>query len=131
MKKILILLILSILAAGVVSGAAGEAEAVAGKEAPVLELKIYAGNWSWEPDKIRVRKGTRVILQIENRDAPHSFLLKAFRLKVHLPQDKTTTVEFLADKAGEFTWRCGRPCGNGCPKMRGTLYVLDPEATGS
>lgn len=103
--------------------AAGEAGA-AGDETPVLELNAFAENWKWDPDVIRVQEGTRVILHIKNRDAPHAFLLKAYRIKVPLPQDETTTVEFVADRPGEFTWRCGRPCGNGCPKMRGKLIVL-------
>ena len=127
MKKILILMILT---AALFPVPAAE-ETVADGEMPVLEMKVYAGNWSWDPNLIRVRKGTRVILHIQNRDAPHSFWLKAYRLKVALPQDKTTTVEFVADKAGEFLWRCGRPCGNGCAKMRGTLVVLDPDSGGS
>ncbi|MBD3866538.1 MAG: cupredoxin domain-containing protein [Acidobacteria bacterium] len=133
MKKTVVVAIVSILAAGaLVFGAGDEApEAPAAPEAPVLEMKIYADNWSWSPNTIRAKKGTRVILTIENRDSPHSFVLKAYRLKVALPQDKTTTVEFIADKAGTFVWKCGRPCGNGCPKMRGTLTVLDPEAAGS
>ncbi len=129
-KSILILVMLSLLPAGVLAVAAEQAPA-AEDAVPVLKVKIYAGNWSWQPDRIRVRQGTRVILEIENRDAPHAFLLKAYRLKVHLPQDKTTMVEFMADKPGKFTWRCGRPCGNGCPKMRGTLEVLDPGEAGS
>ena len=50
-------------------------------------------------------------------------------LKVTLPQDQTTTVEFLVDKVGEFRWKCGRPCGNSCPKMNGKLIVTEPRAT--
>jgi heme/copper-type cytochrome/quinol oxidase subunit 2 len=123
MKKILIL---TILAAGMIPFAAAEETPTEG-ETPAYELNVYASNWSWDPDIIRVAKGTRVILHVKNMDAPHSFLLKAYRLKVPLPQDETTTVEFVADKAGKFPWRCGRPCGNGCAKMRGTLVVLDPE----
>ena len=123
MKKILVLTALLVVAA---------VPLALGGEEPVLELKVYAENWSWEPDRIRVRQGTRVVLHVDNRDAPHSFVLKAYRLKVALPQDKTTTVEFVADKAGKFTWKCGRPCGNGCSKMRGTLEVLPaaPEEGG-
>lgn len=130
MMKNVIVVMVSILAAGLLAFGAGD-EPPAEPQAPVLEMKIYADNWSWQPNTIRAKKGTRVILHIENTDAPHSFLLKAYRLKVALPQDKTTTVEFIADKAGKFTWKCGRPCGNGCSKMRGTLTVLDPEAAGS
>ena len=45
-------------------------------------------------------------------------------MKVPLPQDKTTAVVFVASKPGTYRWYCGRPCGNGCPKMTGELTVL-------
>ena len=64
MKKTVVVAIVSILAAGaLVFGAGDEApEAPAAPEAPVLEMKIYADNWSWSPNTIRAKKGTRVIL---------------------------------------------------------------------
>jgi len=92
---------------------------------PVKKIKMYAENWKWTPDVIRVDKGTKLEIRVESFDAPHSFELKAFGLKVRLPEGETTTIEFVADKAGEFDWRCGRPCGNGCPKMRGKLIVAE------
>jgi len=49
--------------------------------------------------------------------------MKGYGLKIPLPQDETTVIEFLADKVGTFKWKCGRPCGNGCPKMTGKLIV--------
>ena len=94
-----------------------------GDAGPVKELKMYAENWKWTPNTLRVAQGTKVRLEIENVDAPHAFQLKAYKLDVPLPQGKTTVVEFVADKAGEYKWRCSRPCGNGCPKMMGTLSV--------
>jgi heme/copper-type cytochrome/quinol oxidase subunit 2 len=97
---------------------------------PVKEIRMYAENWKWTPDVIRVEQGTHVQIVIENIDATHRFDLKEYKLKVVLPQDKTTTVEFVASEVGEFRWRCGRPCGDGCPKMTGTLIVTAPEAAG-
>jgi heme/copper-type cytochrome/quinol oxidase subunit 2 len=91
-------------------------------------IKMDAENWKWVPNQIRVKQGNRVVLDITSRDAPHRFDLKAYGLKVPLPQDQTTRVEFVADKAGEFRWRCGRPCGDGCPKMTGTLTVFPVQA---
>jgi heme/copper-type cytochrome/quinol oxidase subunit 2 len=92
-------------------------------EAPVKSIKMTAQNWKWTPQTIRVQKGTRVIIDFQSWDASHSFELKAFGIKVPLPQDKTGHVEFVADKVGKFKWRCGRPCGDGCPKMVGKLIV--------
>ena len=102
-----------------------------GPEVEVKEFKVLARNWSFTPDRVQVEQGTKVILQIESHDAPHSFVMKAYRLKVPLPQDKTTEVAFVADKVGTFRWHCGRPCGNGCPKMTGELTVVPrlPEPT--
>jgi heme/copper-type cytochrome/quinol oxidase subunit 2 len=88
-------------------------------------VKMYADNWSWSPDLIRVKQGTRVVIRFENRDAPHSFVLKGYGIKVPLRQDAKAETEFVADKVGTFKWRCGRPCGNGCPKMTGKLVVME------
>jgi heme/copper-type cytochrome/quinol oxidase subunit 2 len=74
-----------------------------------------------------VPKGTKLVLQIRSYDATHRFdLKKPYNLKVLLPQGKTTTVEFVADTVGTFKWKCGRPCGDGCPKMTGKLTVYEP-----
>jgi cytochrome c oxidase subunit 2 len=98
----------------------------AGKdEAPVKKVKMYARSWEWTPDQIRVKVGTRVIIDFISEDASHAFFLKAYKIKVNLPQDSKARVEFVADKVGEFPWRCSRPCGNGCAKMRGTLIVAE------
>ena len=50
-------------------------------------------------------------------------LKKPYNLKVLIPQGETTVVEFDAKHVGTFKWKCGRPCGDGCPKMRGKLIV--------
>ncbi len=98
-----------------------------GEPAPQEQLtkvyQMYAENWKWTPDTIRVQQGTRVVLQFESYDAPHSFLLKKYGLDVKLPQDSRVEIDFVADKKGTFRWRCGRPCGDGCPKMTGKLIV--------
>jgi plastocyanin len=104
--------------------AAGEAPA----ERPVKEIKMYADNWSWSPSTIRVEAGTLLRIAVDNVDATHRFDLKEYGLKVMLPQDQTTTIEFVADKPGEFRWKCGRPCGDGCAKMTGKLIVTEAPA---
>lgn len=102
---------------------AQDAASPAQDERPVKQIKMVAENWKWTPDVIRVKLGTRVVIDFDSYDASHSFVLKAYKIKVPLPEGKHGKVEFVADKAGEFTWRCGRPCGDGCAKMRGKLIV--------
>lgn len=113
---------------GVVALGAAPASGVQSPMAPVKQIKMLAKNWQFIPERIEVVQGTRLQITIESKNAPHSFRLKEYGLDVKLPQDETTTVEFVADKAGEFKWRCGRPCGDGCPKMQGTLVVKPPTA---
>jgi heme/copper-type cytochrome/quinol oxidase subunit 2 len=92
---------------------------------PVKEIKMTVENWKWTPAMIRVPVGTKVRLEITSYDATHRFDLKALKIKANLPEDETTIVEFVASKVGEFKWKCGRPCGNGCPKMIGKLIVTE------
>lgn len=90
---------------------------------PVREFNLFVKEWAWEPGNLRVAKGSHVILHIESLDALRSFVLKDYGVKAPLPENERVTVEFDADKEGTFEFRCGRPCGNGCAKLRGTLTV--------
>ena len=112
------------------SGESGEPamnpdETAVAEETPVKKVKMYGRNWKWTPAEIRVKKGTRVIIDFVSEDANHGFELKAYKIKINLPQDKRGQVEFIADKVGTFRWRCSRPCGNGCAKMTGKLIVME------
>ena len=96
------------------------------EEVPTKLIKMQVENFRWEPDKIAVPEGTHVTLRITGYDATHRFdLKKPYNLKVLIPQGETVDVEFVAKHVGTFKWRCGRPCGNGCPKMTGKLIVYD------
>lgn len=115
-----------LLCGGVAAAAAAgtEAEGEPDKpDAPPRLIKMWAENWKWTPKVIRVPQGTRLRIEVESFDAPHSFVLKPYGLKVPLPEGKKTEIEFIADRKGTFRWRCGRPCGDGCPKMTGKLIV--------
>jgi len=93
------------------------------EEQPIKEIKLYVEEWKWTPSIIRVKQGTLLKIEALSYGASRRFDLRAYRLKVPLPQDKPVKFEFLADKKGEFPWKCGRPCGNGCAKLRGKLVV--------
>ena len=99
------------------------APAAPAAEQPFREFKLYVQNWAWDPSTLRVAVGTKVILYIQSFDASRTFELKEFGVKVPLPEGKTVKAEFLADREGTFTWRCSRPCGDGCAKLKGTFIV--------
>lgn len=108
---------------GEAGNAGAEQQAPVEDEQPTKFIKLFVEEWKWSPNVIRVAQGTRVTIEAVSIEASRRFDLKAYGLKVRLPQDKPVTFEFVADKKGKFRWKCGRPCGNGCAKLRGTLIV--------
>lgn len=90
----------------------------------------------WEPAVLVVFKGDKVSLNVVNpRPSVHSFILPDFSVDSGpvLP-GASKTVEFTADKVGEFLFRCGtRPnltatppeCAPDHGRLTGLLIVLD------
>lgn len=92
--------------------------------APVLrEFDMTAKKWDFTPSTITVNEGDVVRLNIKSEDVTHGFALFEFGVNERLTPGKTTTVEFIADKAGEYTFFCSVPCGSGHGNMNGKLIV--------
>ena len=102
------------------AGSAGPTEQ-AGQH--VVDIAVTANKFSFDPDPIRVKKGDRVRLHITSLDVAHGFMLPDFGINEPINPGETTNVEFVADKAGTFTFRCSVFCGSGHQQMTGTLIV--------
>ena len=102
------------------------AEKLKGEWPGILQW-IIAGALEWGGDGLQPPETVQAATEayFHSEDASHGFELKAYKIKVNLPQDKRGHVEFVADKVGTFRWRCSRPCGNGCAKMLGRLVVME------
>ena len=95
-------------------------------EAPtsnVVEIDMVAKQWDFTPSTITVNEGDKVKLNIRSVDVTHGFAIFEFGVNERLTPGETTTVEFVADKAGEYTFSCSVPCGSGHGGMRGKLIV--------
>lgn len=95
-------------------------------EAPtsnVVEIDMIARQWDFNPATITVSEGDEVKLNIKSVDVTHGFSLFEFGVNERLTPGKTTTVEFTADKKGEYTFFCSVPCGRGHRDMNGKLIV--------
>ncbi len=84
---------------------------------------LIAKQWEFSPKTITVKKGDRVKLTLKSVDVEHGFLLPEFAIDEKLKPGQTVTVEFTADKTGEFTFRCNVLCGSGHLDMVGKLIV--------
>ena len=93
---------------------------------PTGEIKSFtlvAKKFTFEPETITVNKGDTVRISLTSSDVKHSFSLPEFNVNVELPVGQTKTVEFVADKAGTFSFACRVFCGLGHGGMNGKLIV--------
>ena len=98
-------------------------EKVVVSDSEIKEFDMTARQWEFEPSTIRVKEGDKVRLNIKNEDVTHGFALFEFDVNERLAPGKTTTIEFTADKAGEYIFFCSVPCGKGHGDMKGKLIV--------
>jgi mono/diheme cytochrome c family protein len=87
-----------------------------------------AGGWSLP--RIVVNQGERVRLRIRAEDVVHGFAIGRMSVDAGLIEPgKLVTVEFVADRPGEFTFYCTTWCDPNHPRMRGVLEVRGQAVT--
>ena len=112
------------------------------QETQVIELK--AKKYEYSPSPVHVKVGTKVQLKITATDHDHGFKIGTTPdgaernsqpgLVFSSPEDcwllkkgETTTIEFMAQTPGTYTFRCCHTCGLGHRGMKGQI-VVDPPA---
>ncbi|MFN7991724.1 MAG: cupredoxin domain-containing protein [Candidatus Micrarchaeia archaeon] len=88
-----------------------------------VEINMTVKQFGYSPSVINVQKGDHVKLTITSLDVAHGFSLPDFNVNAQIPAGKTAVVEFDADKAGTFEFRCSVFCGSGHGDVKGTLIV--------
>jgi len=89
-----------------------------------IDMRVLENQWSWDPPIITIEAGDRVILNIFNEDTyDHGFALEVFGVNRRLSPKRTTRIEFVASKVGEFAFYCSVPCGNGHYTQTGRFLV--------
>lgn len=101
------------------------------EETKIREISIKGTNMSFDPKTITVKKGSTVRLTLTNADASdeweitHDFVIDELGVaSTEIGEGESTTIEFTADKVGEFEYYCSigkhREMG-----MVGTLVVTE------
>lgn len=86
-------------------------------ETTVKEVSLVAKKWLFTPNRIIVSKGNRVKLTVESSGLDFTFALPD--LGVEKDVSGSATIEFTANKVGEFTFSCGS-----CEEWRGMVGTL-------
>ncbi|HUF24740.1 MAG TPA: Sec-dependent nitrous-oxide reductase [Vicinamibacterales bacterium] len=106
---------------------ATEADARIVRRPGVVEVWMNVIRSRFNPDIIRAKVGDKVIVHLTNAestaDATHGFAIPGRNVMVSLDPGETTTVEFMATKAGSYSFYCTEFCSALHLEMQGWLIV--------
>ncbi len=96
---------------------------VSNENSKVKAFSVTSANFSYDVKEIRVKKGDTVRITLNNSEAKHDLKIDEFNVSTKLiGSGETDTIEFLADKAGQFDYYCTIP-GHREAGMKGILIV--------
>jgi cytochrome c oxidase subunit 2 len=87
-------------------------------------IDVTVSRYAFSPERIELRAGERVRLNIVSVDGTHGFQVKALGLNAGIPADgRTVTVELIPTEVGTYEITCSKYCGRGHGRMKGALIV--------
>jgi plastocyanin len=119
MNKFAVILIILVV---ILAGGFGYSKFVKSEESKPIETGVVKSftviakknEWRFLPEQIEVNRGDRVNLKVINEDDyDHGIAIEAFGISQRLPARGTIEISFVATQAGEFTYFCSVPCGEG------------------
>ena len=98
--------------------------ALAPSAAATRTIDVRLSRYAFSPERIEVRLGEQVRLNVVSADGTHGFQVKELGLNARIPAGGTTvTVELTPKEAGTFEIKCSEYCGSGHGRMKGWLIV--------
>jgi cytochrome c oxidase subunit II len=122
MKRLRVRVAMVILALVALYGTSGGASSQTA-QGGAREIQVTAKKYEFSPKVIDVKQGEHIKLVVTATDHDHGFECGEFHINQLLKKGEPTTIEFTADKAGTFPFRCSHFCGMGHLKMKGRIVV--------
>jgi len=115
---------------------------VVAEDQKVQVIELTAKKYEYSPSPVHVKAGTKVQLKITATDHDHGFkiadvpdgsepngkpglVFPSAQECWQLKKGETTTIEFFAQTAGTYTFKCCHTCGLGHRGMKGQI-IVDP-----
>jgi len=105
-------------------GAAWLAPALAATTVKKRKIPVQVKKFVFQPERIEIKAGETVILQLSAVDFTHGFNLPDFHLRRDLIPGQVVNVELNITEPGTYDFLCDNFCGNGHEEMNGKLVVL-------
>jgi nitrous-oxide reductase len=109
------------------TGIASEQEARIVRRPGVVEVWMNVIRSHFTPDIVSAKVGDKVIIHVTNTertpDATHGFAVPTRNIMLSLDPGESTTVEFVVDKPGTFSFYCTEFCSALHLEMQGWLIV--------
>ena len=91
-------------------------------------IDVTLSRYAFAPERIEVRVGEPVRLNVVSMDGTHGFHVKALGLNVRIPaRGRTVTIDLTPKEPGTFPITCSEYCGSGHSRMKASL-IVSPEA---
>jgi nitrous-oxide reductase len=92
-----------------------------------VEIFMTAVRSHFTPERIEIRQGDHVTWHVTNiesaKDATHGLAIPAFNINLSLEPGESTTVEFVADRDGVYSYYCSEFCSALHLEMLGYMLV--------
>lgn len=87
-------------------------------------IDVTVSRYAFSPERIEVRLGERVRLNVVSLDGTPGLQVKALGLNAGIPGGRSSvTVELTPKEVGTFEINCQRYCGRGHGRMKASLIV--------
>jgi cytochrome c oxidase subunit 2 len=107
---------------GLLLGATIGLRAVAQPQEQVI--KILARRFTYTPNKLTLKKGVPVVLELTTADVLMGFSVPDFNTRADIVPGQVAKVRLVPDKVGTFEFLCDIFCGSGHETMNGTITVV-------
>jgi cytochrome c oxidase subunit 2 len=94
----------------------------------IRTIDVKLSRYAFSPERIEVRLGEQVWLNVVSVDGAHGFQVKKLGLNARTPaRGRSVTVTLAPKEAGSFEITCSEYCGSGHSRMKAWLIVTPGE----
>jgi cytochrome c oxidase subunit II len=90
---------------------------------PIRTIEVTLSRYAFSPERIEVRVGEQVLLNVASLDGAHGLQVKELGLNARVTARGRTMAMLTPRKAGTFPIACSEYCGTGHSRMKAWLIV--------